>query len=93
LAPPTPFKLGELRPLLFTRPLFFRLSQFESLVPLGRDLVALPPVTAYTFWSEIGQEGAWLANNVGTHVPRIGAGHQRLVYDPGEVSPSGPLFI
>src|ERR1700730_5072131 len=45
----------------------------------------------HTFWSEIGQEGAWLAGNVGTHVPRIGAGHQRLVHDL--VDMSNPLIL
>src|SRR5450631_96132 len=57
------------------------LRQFKSLVALGRDLVALLPVTADAFRSQIRQKGARLAGDVGAHVPGIGARHQRRADD------------
>src|SRR2546426_10570144 len=58
-----------------------RLCQYKSLVALGRDLLALLPVTTDTFRPQIGQEGARFAGNVGTHVPGVRADHQRRVDD------------
>src|SRR5260370_41316552 len=60
---------------------FYRLRQFKPLGALGRDLVALLPVTADTFCPQIGQKSAWLASDVGTHVPGVSGGHQRLIDD------------
>src|SRR3954447_5849907 len=47
------------------------LGQGEAFVALGGDLVALPAVSADTFRPEIRQERAWLARDVGSHVPGI----------------------
>src|SRR5471030_2153439 len=57
------------------------LRQFKTLVTVGRDLVALLPVTADSFRPQIGQEGARLTGDVGAHVPRVSAGHQRRIDD------------
>src|SRR3984893_8151054 len=65
----------------------------EALVAPLADLGTLPAISADAFGAEIGQEPARLAGDVGSHVPGIGAGHQRRVRDLGDVGTPAVLRL
>src|SRR2546430_10476110 len=57
----------------------------EAIVALRRDVVAPLPIAPDATWVEVGQEGARLVSDVGSHVPRVGFRHQRRVDDRSDM--------
>src|SRR5262249_35032933 len=73
-------------------PAIWRLRpEHETVVSLCGGLVALLPISSHPSGAEIGHEYTRFAGDVGTHVPGIGAGHQRRVDDAGDMR--DPLLL
>ena len=59
--------------------------EHEALVAFLSNLGAFPAVSGDAFRAEVRQEAAWLAGDVGAHVPGICARHQGRVDDLGDM--------